>query len=192
MKKAKPLLSFPQGNNIKMKNHWFAEAEALKTQILDQLERMSPEDRRLSIGPRAWSAAQVVGHLVQVEELLVNDWRDAAKKSPRRKPGRRGTLIVNMVNFAMTTRLRLPTRDFLEPTGSMEFSDLADRWRTARKRLPLTFPPDASALWIIHPLFGPLSCEQMGRFLVAHLRHHLKHWPGKIPESATTRTTVET
>lgn len=156
---------------------WFAEAETLKIRILDRLEGMSQEDRRVSLRPGDWSAAQVVEHLVLVEERLVDDWRVAAQKSPAVKPSWKGALIVSMVNFAMASPLRLPTVPTLEPEESRELLALSDRWGLVRQRLPGTFPPDGTRLWIVHPIFGPLSCPQMGTFLVAHLRHHLKHWP---------------
>ena len=73
---------------------WLIEAEKLKTQVLDRLEQMSPEAREFSPGPQAWSAAQMVGHLVLVEELLVSDWRAAALRSPSLKPGWRGSLLI--------------------------------------------------------------------------------------------------
>ncbi len=156
---------------------WLSEAVSLKTQVLDRLGQMSLESRQHSSGPQAWSATQMVCHLVLVEELLVSDWRTAALNSPGLRPSWRGSLVVRMVNAGMRSPIRIPTRSFLEPSGDSELPDLQERWSAARQRLPSTFPSNESSLWIIHPIFGPLSCAQMGSFLVAHLRYHLNHWP---------------
>ena len=121
----------------------------------------------------------MVGHLVLVEELLVSDWRTAALQSLL-TPGWRGSLLVGMVNAGMRSPVRIPTRPFLEPIGPSDLPALTARWSAARERLPETFPATESSLWIIHPIFGPLSCKQMGTFLVAHLQYHLNHWPEKI------------
>ena len=170
---------------------WLIEAQRLKTEVLDRLEQMSPEARQFSPSPQVWSAAQMVGHLVLVEELLVSDWRIAALQSPALKPNWRGSLLVGMVNAGMRGSIRIPTRPFLEPIGSSDLGELSDRWSAARKRLPDTFPTDASSLWIVHPIFGPLSRSQMGSFLVAHLHYHLDHWPGKTPDSQADRRRSE-
>jgi hypothetical protein len=162
---------------------WFAEAETLKARVLERLEGMPAEERRLPPRPGAWSAAQVVAHLVLVEERLVEEWRVAAREAPAVRPSRWAGLSVGMANFAMSRAIRLPTIPALdpnerEPGGGGEPGALSERWGAVRGRLPGTFPADDSRPWIIHPIFGPLSCRQFGAFLVAHLRHHLKHWPG--------------
>ena len=167
-----------------MVNSWFAEAETLKTQVLDRLEKMSPEERNRPPRPGDWSAAQVVAHLALVEEVLVDEWHVAAKKAPAVKPSRRAGLIVGMASIGMKSPFRVPTiptldPDEQEPNGSGDLGALSDRWAAVRERLPGTFPPDTSHVWIIHPVFGPLSSGQFGPFLVVHLQHHLKHWPGK-------------
>lgn len=157
---------------------WFDRAETLKTQVLDRLEAMVPEDRCVSPGPGEWSAEQVVAHLVLVEELLVGDWHAAAQAAPGTKPGWRGALMVGIVSTLMASPLRMPTVPGLEPEETPDPRALPERWGAVRARLRSVLPAEDSALWIVHPIFGPLSCPRMGNFLVAHLRYHLRHWPG--------------
>ena len=164
---------------------WYAEAEALKMRVLDRLERMAPDERRHTPGPGEWSAAQVTAHLILSEERLVDDWHAAALAAPALRPSPKGALIAGMAGFAMRhLPVRVPTIPTVdpnerEPDGDFEPRVLAARWATVRERLVVTLPSDAARLWIIHPIFGPLSCRRFGTFLVAHLHHHLRHWPDK-------------
>ncbi len=161
---------------------WLGEAEALKAQTLDRLEKLSPEARTHSPRPGHWSASQVTSHLIRVEEVLVSEWHPAALGSPAAKLSRRSGLMAGMATSGMNSKitwLRVPTVPGVEPSGSREFAQLTDRWQAVRERLAGTFPAGADALWIIHPVFGPLTCRQFGAFLVAHLHYHLNRWPAK-------------
>ncbi len=169
-----------------MTTDWFAEAETLKTQALTRLAALSPEEQRHPPAPDAWSAAQVVAHLVIVEELLVDEWHPTAKNAPGTKPSLLAALIAAVASAGMRGPFRMPTIAALdpnarEPDGSGDLETLAARWGTVRERMRNTFPAQASALWIIHPMFGALTCPQFGAFLVAHLQHHLNHWPVATP-----------
>lgn len=161
---------------------WFIEAEALKAQVLERLEKMSPEERQLFPRPGGWSASQVTAHLIRVEEVLVQDWHPAALSSPAVKLSRRSGLMIGMATAGLNSRstwFRVPTVPGLEPDAASDFSQLFERWQAVRGRLIGTFPADASQIWIIHPIFGPLSSRQFGTFLAAHLRYHLNRWPVK-------------
>ena len=158
---------------------WFTEAEDLKAQTLSRLEAMTPEIRRRAPTPNEWSAEQIVGHLVLVEELLASDWQEAARNAPTAKPGTRGDLLLGVVNATMRSPIRLPTAPFLEPTESGGKNALPVRSDAVRVRIRETIPANPHALWVVHPLFGALSAAQMGAFLAAHLCHHLLHWPTK-------------
>ncbi len=161
---------------------WFAEAEALKAAALGRLEQMSPEDRRRFPQSGGWSAAQVTAHLIRVEEVLLSDWHPAALASPGARLSRRSSLMIRMATAGMNSKspwFRVPTVAGLEPDADTEVPQIAGRWQTVRERLADTFPREASELWIIHPIFGPVSCQQFGAFLAAHLHYHLNRWPVK-------------
>ena len=83
-----------------------------------------------------------------------------------------------MVSVGVTkTGMRVPTVPELEPRGGLALGELERRWTETRAKLIAALPGDPRAAWILHPAFGPLSSDQMGRILSAHLAHHLRHWP---------------
>lgn len=157
---------------------WLDKATSLKGVVLDRLAAMPESKRALAPPPGEWSASGVVEHLVLFEENVAGPWRQRLLEMPSPKVGIKAAFISRMVSFVMSkTNARVPSLPGLEPTEELGVDELRSRWDTARERLVAALPDDPRSPWILHPAFGPLTSEQIGRLTVAHLEHHLRHWP---------------
>lgn len=157
---------------------WLEQATRLKGVVLDRLEAMPEGQRNLASGSGDWSAAGVVEHLILVEENLVGLWKQKLMGIASPKAGMKSSLLSGMATFVMgKTQMRVPTVPELEPKGDIGHAALKERWGEAREQLIASLPADTGGAWILHPAFGPLSSDQMGKLLAAHLEHHLRHWP---------------
>ena len=157
---------------------WLDKATKLKEVVLVRLDSMPETQRTVAPAPGEWSASGVVEHLVLLEENIAGTWRQRLLEMPSPKTGIKSALLSRIVSVVVSkTDLRVPTATELEPKEVMEVDELRDRWHTARERLVAALPDDTRSAWILHPEFGPLSSEQMGRLVASHLEHHLRHWP---------------
>ena len=157
---------------------WLEKAIKLKTVILAKIDSMPEALRTVAPSPNDWSASGMVEHLVLLEENVAGPWRQRLLESPSQKVGIKANLVSRMISIVFTkTKLRVPTVPELEPKSEMTSVELKNRWDTARAGLVAALPNDDRSAWILHPALGPLSSEQMGRMIVAHLEHHLHHWP---------------
>lgn len=156
---------------------WLLESAELKKRVLARLAEMPEASRGKVQSKDAWSATQVVEHLILVEEQVAGPWRKALGSSPP-VPGFKSGVLAAMVSAAFArTGVRVPTVPELVPSGGLALPELTVRWEKARKELAAAVPENPKAAWIMHPVFGPLSSDQMGKIFVAHLKHHLRHWP---------------
>ncbi len=157
---------------------WLDKSTKLKEVILLRLESMPESQRHLAPKPGEWSAAGVVEHLVLVEECIAGPWRQRRLEISPVKPGIKSGLVSRSASFVLSkTNIRVPTVSELEPKEQMSTNELKKRWDTARASLIAALPNDSQSAWIIHPVFGPLSCNQMCKLLTSHLEHHLHHFP---------------
>ena len=157
---------------------WLDRATKLKEAVLVRLDSMPETQRAIAPAPGEWSAYGVVEHLVLVEENIAGLWRQRLLEMPSSKVGIKSGLLSSIVSFVFSkTNFRVPTLTELEPKEVMGVDELRNRWDTARETLVAALPEDTRSAWILHPEFGPLSSDQMGRLMAAHLEHHLRHWP---------------
>ena len=160
---------------------WLLESAELKDRVLARFAEMPEAFREKVTSKDAWSAAEVVEHLILVEEHVAGPWRNTLGSSES-APGLKAGVSAAMVSTMFTrTNIRVPTVPELVPNGNLALPELTRRWDMARKECIAALPKDPKVAWIMHPVFGPLSSDQMGRILVAHLKHHLRHWP-KVPQ----------
>ena len=157
---------------------WLAKATELKETVLKRLEE-TPEPLRLKLPSKdAWSAAEVVEHLIVVEECVAGPWRESLARERSVKLGVKSRFVTRMVSTIFgQTGMRVPTVPELVPKGDLSLPELERRWQEARKDLVAALPEDPDVAWIMHPALGPLSSSQMGAILAAHLKLHLRHWP---------------
>jgi hypothetical protein len=157
---------------------WLDKATELKEAVLARLESMPEAQRATAPVTSEWSASGVVEHLILVEENLVGLWRQNLLEKPSPISGRKSGIVSGIVSFVFSkTGIRVPTVPELEPKEMMSIVELRKRWEETRERMVESLPDDTHSAWILHPAFGPLSSEQMGRLLASHLEYHLRHWP---------------
>lgn len=157
---------------------WLLESAQLKERVLARFAEMPEVLREKEPSKDAWAAAEVVEHLILVEEKVAGPWRKELGNNPPVALGLRSRILTAMVSAVMgRTGVRVPTVPGLVPLGGLALPELTYRWAEARKELAAGLPENSKVAWIVHPVFGPLSSDQMGKLLVAHLKYHLLHWP---------------
>jgi hypothetical protein len=156
---------------------WLLESAELKERVLARFAEMPEASRDKMPSKDAWSASGVVEHLVKVEEQVAGPWRKALGSKPPTLGIKSGVLSAMVSTVFARTNMRVPTVPELVPTGALALPELTSRWEKARNELTAVLPENSKVAWVMHPVFGPLSSDQMGKLLAAHLQHHLRHWP---------------
>jgi hypothetical protein len=157
---------------------WLFDLGALKKSVLAHYSEMPEVLREKKPSKAAWSASEVVEHLIIVEEQVAGSWRKEIGSGSPVPLGLKSHLLTTMVSAVMAhTHVRVPTVPELVPSGGLALPELTSRWEKARKELTNALPEYSKVAWTMHPVFGPLSSDQMGKIMVSHLKHHLRHWP---------------
>jgi hypothetical protein len=152
-----------------------ARLESRRRELMAEADRLTAEQLTFRPAPNAWSALDVIEHLVKVEEEI------AARVRPRSPRGLIGTLKAKAalgamcVLFGMRGRIKVPVQGIL-PLGGVTLSDLARRWEAAeaalRERLEGFGDQDWSRPMMRHPLLGLLTPAEGLTFLRWHIGHH--------------------
>jgi hypothetical protein len=157
---------------------WLLESAGLKEKVLSRFAEMPEALHEKVLSEVAWSAAEVVEHLILVEEHVAGPWRKALSENPPEALGLKPKILSTMVSTVFArTNMQVPTVPELVPTGGLGLPELKSRWAEASRELAVALPESSKAGWVMHPVFGPLSSGQMGKIFVAHLKYHLRHWP---------------
>lgn len=155
---------------------WLLEFVELKERVLARLAEMPEALRENPPSKDAWSATEVVEHLILVEEQVTGLWRKALGSSPAVLGFKSGVLAAMVSAAFARTGVRVPTVPELVPRGDLALPQLTVRWGKAREELAAAVPENSKVAWIAHPVFGPLSSDQVGKIFLAHLKHYLRHW----------------
>jgi uncharacterized damage-inducible protein DinB len=152
-----------------------ARLESRRRELMAEADQLTGEQLTFRPSPNAWSALEVIEHLVKVEEEI------AARVRPRAPRGLIGTvkakaaLAAMGVLFGVGGRIKVPVQGIL-PLGGVTLSDLATRWEAAeaalRERLEGFGPGDWSRPMMRHPLLGLLTPAEGLTFLRWHTAHH--------------------
>jgi hypothetical protein len=161
------------------------------------LERLSPHgDAAANRQPaRGWSAAQVLFHVVTVEELSLGYVRKkmlAGSALPRAGWGSRLRCAAVQAVLASPLRRKAPPAT-AEVPAYQDLQACGQRWEAVRRgwhELLQGLPPELLDREIYrHPFAGRLGMRDTLRFLQAHLDHHARQIEriiatGTRPESA--------
>lgn len=131
--------------------------------------------------PEAWSATDVLEHLVRVERgVLFGISRQVAAGDARRDVGMPSAESqAELREFLLSEgRIEMPAsaERFITPQGKpyadlrAEWDALPDRWREALDSVPAEL---ATVGLIRHALAGALTAEGAAGFVTDHARHHL-------------------
>jgi len=155
----------------------FAELETQKFELLSLLRSWPEATLVYRPAPDAWSATEVLDHIVRVEDRITAAAR-IGLKSPHSMGlrDRMGFLFIERV-FRSQRRVAVPgsaSEVLPDPTANLE--TIVQHWDKARTELA-GFLKDLSAeqlrLGIFrHPVSGWMTAPQILRFFSVHMHHH--------------------
>lgn len=147
-----------------------------RSAIVAEIGALSPNDQRWREHERAWSALDILEHLVLAEGFVLGDLSTAASRAnPLPTPSERVKSVIVWMVLRFGIRARVPARA-MRPTGRGVFNDLTARWDAKHEQLRAF----ASALddaglrrrVFRHPIAGPMHTEQALRLMFAHMGTH--------------------
>jgi hypothetical protein len=147
-----------------------------RVQLMRDADRVPPESWRRNPQDGAWSAAEVIAHLTQVERRLVAAFEKQLERGPR--PARLPVRIGVPLRLSGYRVVRRKTPIPLDPALLQEKETMLAALRDARQgTLELTAKHADKNLadyrWP-HPFFGMLNGYEWLRFLSYHERRHGK------------------
>jgi uncharacterized damage-inducible protein DinB len=152
-----------------------ARIESHRREIIAEADRLTAEQLTFRPAPSAWSALDVLEHLVKVEEAIAERARPRDPRGPLETVRVKAALGLMRVLFVVRGRIRVPVQGVL-PLGGVTLSDLAGRWDAAqaalRERLESFGPGDWSRPMMRHPLIGRLTPAESLGFIHWHMGHH--------------------
>ncbi len=169
-----------EGNGDRVNNKLmssFARLEGQRARMLHELDQWSYE--RLSLRPKtgAWSALEVVDHLVRTERLVRSTALETLPERIEVSTAERWKLYLLVCMFRLPVRVRVPTAVHMILPGALRpLRDLKVEWGVERQRLqellrsPLAATADRAA--IRHPAVGWINLHGALLFVSVHLKHH--------------------
>ncbi len=150
--------------------------EAMRDALLDEVAAAPDATRRRRPSPDAWSALEVVEHLVLAERVVLGpsaQWRDR----PSASRSLRDRVRYYMVRFVLQQRIKVSTPSpEMRPSGRVSFTKLREAWiaqQDALREFVLSLDAAGARRAIFHhPIAGPLTVRQALQLLEVHLRGH--------------------
>jgi hypothetical protein len=159
--------------------------DTLRSDLTARVSDLDEGDLVRRAGDEGWTPVQVLQHLLLVERAALEGERRVfgrAGAPPRAVPLRRrlryrlGRVIVALV-FRLGIRVRVPSPRVI-PEPPIPLSEIRDLWpgvsSELRQRLESAHDRDAAALFMKHPVSGPLTSAETAAFLLSHMRHHAR------------------
>jgi uncharacterized damage-inducible protein DinB len=158
----------------------FERLESSRVALLAQAGRQDAEALNRPSRPGAWSAGQILHHLLMSETLTlgyINKKMQAGAALPRAGVASRLRLLALRVALASPLRVRAPAATSSVPE-QVELAALRARWdetRASWRQLLDAFPSELRGRVVFrHPFVGLLRIEETLGFLQAHLEHHAR------------------
>lgn len=157
----------------------FDSVEREKDRLLDDVSALSPEDFFRTPAPGKWSVAQIMTHLMTVEQLSlqymkkkslgINEVKDSGVMEEAR-------FRLYSAVFRLPLKLKAP-RVILDNTPeALPLSELEVQWKRLRNKLKtfLSTIEDKHIRRLIykHAFAGRLDITQALRFFIEHIYHH--------------------
>ena len=181
----------------------FDELERQRRVLLQRLLAHTPAQLAFHPAPGVWSLAQLIQHLVLVEEgtLMFLEKKAPRPASSRTLRDRLKWAVFSRVS-PLPVRVKTPT-DLVVPRAEATVEALVQRWDAARVRLAeyLERVDDAALPLIVfkHAIGGPLPILETLDFVGLHIRHHEHQirriqaapgWPAAVHSPPPARATV--
>jgi uncharacterized damage-inducible protein DinB len=152
-----------------------ARIESHRREIVAEADRLTAEQLTFRPAPNAWSALDVLEHLVKVEEAIAPRVRPREPRGLVEAARTKAALGLMRVLFMIRRRIRVPVQGIL-PLGGVTLGDLVGRWEAAqtalRERLETFGPEDWSRPMMRHPAIGRLTPTETLTFIHWHMAHH--------------------
>jgi uncharacterized damage-inducible protein DinB len=149
--------------------------ESRRREVIAEADQLTAEQLTFRPTPNAWSALDVIEHLVKVEEGIASRVRPMEARGLVEAAKVKAALGIMRVVFAVGGRIRVPVQAVL-PLGGVTLSDLVSRWEAAqvalRERLEGLDDRDWSRPMMRHPLIGRLTPSECLVFIHRHMGHH--------------------
>jgi uncharacterized damage-inducible protein DinB len=152
-----------------------AKIDRRRGELMAMADALSAEQLTFRPAPDAWSALDVIEHLVKVEEAIAYHAKPRSPRRPLEAAQTKAKLGIMGLVFAAGGRIRVPIQGIL-PLGGVTLTDLARRWEAAQallgERLEQFGPEDWSRPMMRHPMIGRLTPAEALRFIYWHMGHH--------------------
>lgn len=147
--------------------------------MLAEVNSMSPQQQQFRSSADAWSALDIVNHLVVSEQATFQFI--AIHRDPTRMPQRRQwhhSLRLSLMMFALKSPLKfkMPSR-LPNPQTQKELSLLRSEWLEIQEKLSQYAQHQTDDFFNLpvfrHPIFGTLDFCATLLFLTEHINHHV-------------------
>jgi hypothetical protein len=155
----------------------FNKLEARKAAVLARLESWPSEQLAFRPNSTAWTALDVVSHLVKVEAAFIGRVKDSLADGKIVTIREQCMALVVIGVMRSPARVKVPAgASGVLPEPSASLAELAAEWSAVRANIRLlldSIPPNQmNQGFFKHPVSGWMSIPMALRFLSAHLRHH--------------------
>jgi uncharacterized damage-inducible protein DinB len=159
------------------KKEGLAQLDRTRTGVVEATNGLSERQWLFKPGPDRWSVAEVLEHIVVVEEFLLENTARDVMKAPAGKPDRDYTSTDKLVLAAIadrTQRARAPEQ--AQPTGRWSPQETLEQFLKVRARTTefLKSTPGLRDHVVDSPLGQPLDAYQWLLFISAHSDRHAK------------------
>lgn len=157
----------------------FQALEKQRNRLLNDLNRLTPEQLSFSPAPGKWSIEQVLFHLIQAEQGTI---QYMGKKMQADALPRAG-LVSAVKSLALTIALRSPLKfkvpqKIAPPQQTPGYGELVRQWQEIRQSLAAfleALPRERTRSAIFrHPVIGYINIFQTMNFFQEHIAHHIK------------------
>jgi uncharacterized damage-inducible protein DinB len=155
----------------------FEEIERERLELVRELGEWPVERQNFRPAEGAWSAVELVDHVVRVESLTIGDMREGLRRPRVLGEGDRPKIAELERALRSEKRFRVPAgQGGIYPEAQTTWAEVTERWKESRVELRGVVErmgPD-EARWGVfeHPFAGWMTVEEVLKHFSDHLYHH--------------------
>jgi hypothetical protein len=155
----------------------YQNLEAQRSQVLARLAEWEPRCLTYRPSPEAWSAAEVLDHIVRAEVGTVHDLRSGLRHPHNLGSAQRPSIATLSRILRSDKKFQVPgTAASIHPNRQITLPEVTHRWEQARRHLQLVLqrlsPADTGAGVFQHPFAGWMTVQEVLENFGDHLYHH--------------------
>jgi uncharacterized damage-inducible protein DinB len=155
----------------------FQDLETQRTDLLAELSEWPPSRVSFRPSPGAWSAIEVLDHIVKAEAGTIADIRTGLQNPHNIGDEARPNIAALDRALRTDQRFQVPLQAVaIHPDSQTTFQDVASRWEQVRaelKSLLESLEPAATRCGVFqHPFAGWMTIADVLNHFSAHLHHH--------------------